>query len=253
MIPTVFLREHRYQRHFALPQVGGIGQERLGAASIACVGAGGLGSVALLYLAAAGVGNIRIIDDDHVALSNLQRQIIHTTASIGELKTDSAKHTLAALNPDVAVETYAQKLTAQSAATLLSGSDVIIDATDNFDARYAINDFGSSQHVPVVHGSIYQFEGQVTTFNVGQGPCYRCFQPLQPPADATPNCADAGVLGVLPGVIGSLQATEALKLILDIGTSLSGRLLSYNALDAAFMEFGIQKDDDCLTCRANVR
>ena len=212
------------------------------------LGAGGLGSPAALYLAAAGVGTIGIIDMDVVDESNLQRQILHNIDRIGERKVDSAKKTLTALNPDVNVVTHDIRLGADNVVELLSQYDVVVDGADNFPTRYLLNDASLKTGTPVVHGSIFRFEGQATVFKPYDGPCYRCFIPEPPPAELAPSCAEAGVLGVLPGIIGSIQAMEAIKLILDLGDSLSGRLLAYDALEESFRTFKVNRDPDCPAC-----
>jgi molybdopterin/thiamine biosynthesis adenylyltransferase len=216
------------------------------------VGAGGLGSPASLYLAAAGVGRLGIVDDDRVDASNLQRQIAHSTESLGEWKADSAKRTLEALNPDVEVVTYKERLTSENVDRILAdGWDVIVDGADNFPTRYLVNDASVFHDIPVVHGSIYRFEGQVTVFKPHEGPCYRCLFPQPPPPELAPSCAEGGVLGVLPGIIGSLQANEALKLALGIGESLSGRLLLFDALSTEFSEVTLRRDPNCPVCGEN--
>jgi len=239
----------RYARHLALPGVGTEGQRRLAAARVLVVGAGGLGSPALLYLAAAGVGTIGIIDADVVDDSNLQRQIVHATDRLGEPKVLSAKRTIEALNPDVQVKTYEERLTSENVERILGdGWDVIVDGADNFPTRYLVNDASVWHEIPVVHGSIYRFEGQVTVFNPGSGPCYRCLFPTPPPPELAPSCAEGGVLGVLPGIIGSLQANEALKLVLGIGDTLQGRLLLLDALETTIDEVSVQRDPGCPVC-----
>lgn len=235
----------RYSRHIRLAEIGLEGQERLRQARILCVGAGGLGSPAALYLAAAGIGELGIIDGDAVDLSNLQRQVLHTTARIGSPKVDSAAITLSALNPDVRVTTHHVRLTAENASALLRGYDVIIDASDNFDTRYLINDVALDLQIPVVHASILAFEGQLTVFSARGAPCYRCLFAAPPPPELAPSCQEAGVLGVLPGILGTLQATEALKLVLGIGEPLIGRLLVFDALGMRFDELAIAPDAGC--------
>jgi sulfur-carrier protein adenylyltransferase/sulfurtransferase len=239
----------RYSRHLLIPEVGEEGQLRLLESRILLIGAGGLGSPAALYLAAAGVGTLGIVDDDAVDATNLQRQIIHSTARLGEPKAESAKQTIEALNPDVKVKLYRERLTSENADRILGeGWDVIVDGADNFPTRYLLNDASVWHGIPVVHGSIFRFEGQVTVFRPGTGPCYRCLFPQPPPPELAPSCAEGGVLGVLPGVVGSVQATEALKLALGIGEPLVGRLLLYDALDAAFTEVSLRRDPDCPVC-----
>jgi molybdopterin/thiamine biosynthesis adenylyltransferase/rhodanese-related sulfurtransferase len=242
----------RYARHLAIPEVGEPGQLRLLGARVTLVGAGGLGSPAALYLAAAGVGHLRIIDADTVSLSNLQRQILHSETRIGMGKSESARRTLNDLNPDVEVDAVAQRLGTDNAHALLADADVVVDGTDNFATRYLINDVCHAARVPHVHGSIFRFEGQVSTFwsarEGAPGPCYRCLFEAPPPPELAPDCATAGVLGVLPGVIGTLQAVEAIKLILEVGDPLVGRLLTYDALAARFTEWAIGPRRDCPTC-----
>ena len=221
----------RYARHLALPEVGPEGQKLLTEASILVVGAGGLGSPALLYLAAAGIGKIGVIDDDSVDLSNLQRQILHSTSAVGEAKVVSAKRRLSDLNPEITIEAYEERLGVGNALDLIDEFDIVIDGSDNFSTRYLINDACEILGKPWVFGSIHRFEGQVTTFNLDGGPNYRDLFPETPPMELAPNCAEAGVLGVLPGIIGSIQATEAIKIILGVGEPLSGRLLVIDALD----------------------
>jgi molybdopterin/thiamine biosynthesis adenylyltransferase/rhodanese-related sulfurtransferase len=242
-------QRRRYSRHLLIPEVGEAGQERLLKGRVLLIGAGGLGSPAALYLAAAGVGTIGIVDADVVDDSNLQRQIIHATDRLGEPKVESAKRTLQALNPDVQVRTYEERLTSENADRLLGdGWDVIVDGADNFPTRYLVNDASVWHDVPVVHGSIYRFEGQVTVFNPGAGPCYRCLFPTPPPPELAPSCAEGGVLGVLPGIVGSLQANEALKLLLGVGDSLQGRLLLLDALGTTVDEVAVRRDPDCPVC-----
>jgi molybdopterin/thiamine biosynthesis adenylyltransferase/rhodanese-related sulfurtransferase len=239
----------RYSRHLLIPEVGEEGQLRLLESRILLIGAGGLGSPAALYLAAAGVGTIGIVDDDSVDATNLQRQIIHSTARLGESKAESAKQTIEALNPDVTVRLYRERLTSENADRILGeGWDVVVDGADNFPTRYLLNDASVWQGIPVVHGSIFRFEGQVTVFKPGTGPCYRCLFPQPPPPELAPSCAEGGVLGVLPGVIGSIQAAEALKVALGIGEPLVGRLLLYDALDEVFTEVSLRRDPDCPVC-----
>jgi sulfur-carrier protein adenylyltransferase/sulfurtransferase len=242
----------RYSRHLLIPEVGEVGQLKLLEARILLVGAGGLGSPASLYLAAAGVGRLGIVDADRVDETNLQRQIVHSTASLGELKTDSAKRAIEALNPDVEVVPYAERLTSENIDRILAdGWDVIVDGADNFPTRYLVNDASIWHGIPVVHGSIFRFEGQVTVFKPNEGPCYRCLFPQPPPPELAPSCAEGGVLGVLPGIIGSLQANEALKLALDVGEPLVGRLLLFDALAPSFTEVALRRDPDCPVCGEN--
>jgi sulfur-carrier protein adenylyltransferase/sulfurtransferase len=242
-------RRARYSRHLLIPEVGEEGQLKLLDSKVLLVGAGGLGSPASLYLAAAGVGRIGIVDADVVDESNLQRQIVHSTESLGEPKVESAKRTIEALNPDVEVVAYKERLTSENIERILAdGWDVIVDGADNFPTRYLVNDASVWHKIPVVHGSIYRFEGQVTVFKPYEGPCYRCLFPTPPPPELAPSCAEGGVLGVLPGVIGSLQASEALKLALGIGEPLVGRLLLFDALAATFDEVKLRRDPDCPVC-----
>jgi len=242
-------RRARYSRHLLIPEVGEEGQLKLLDSKVLLIGAGGLGSPASLYLAAAGVGRIGIVDADVVDESNLQRQIVHSTDSLGEPKVESAKRTIEALNPDVEVVAYKERLTSENIERILAdGWDVIVDGADNFPTRYLVNDASIWHKIPVVHGSIYRFEGQVTVFKPYEGPCYRCLFPTPPPPELAPSCAEGGVLGVLPGVIGSLQASEALKLALGIGEPLIGRLLLFDALAATFDEVKLRRDQDCPVC-----
>jgi molybdopterin/thiamine biosynthesis adenylyltransferase/rhodanese-related sulfurtransferase len=242
-------RRARYSRHLLIPEVGEQGQLKLLDSKILLIGAGGLGSPASLYLAAAGVGRLGIVDADVVDESNLQRQIVHSTERLGEAKVDSAKRTIEALNPDVEVVSYKERLTSENIERILAdGWDVIVDGADNFPTRYLVNDASVWHDIPVVHGSIYRFEGQVTVFKPGVGPCYRCLFPTPPPPELAPSCAEGGVLGVLPGVIGSLQANEALKLALDIGEPLVGRLLLFDALSAEFNDVKLRRDPECPVC-----
>ena len=242
-------RRARYSRHLLIPEVGEEGQLKLLDSKVLLIGAGGLGSPASLYLAAAGVGRIGIVDADVVDESNLQRQIVHSTESLGEPKVESAKRTIEALNPDVEVVAYKERLTSENIERILAdGWDVIVDGADNFPTRYLVNDASVWHKIPVVHGSIYRFEGQVTVFKPHEGPCYRCLFPTPPPPELAPSCAEGGVLGVLPGVIGSLQASEALKLALGIGEPLIGRLLLFDALAATFDEVKLRRDPDCPVC-----
>jgi len=241
-------KRQRYSRHLLIPEVGEEGQLKLLDSRVLLIGAGGLGSPASLYLAAAGVGTLGIVDDDRVDATNLQRQIAHSTETLGDWKADSAKATIEALNPDVNVKTYKERLTSENVDRILAdGWDVIVDGADNFPTRYLVNDAAVWHELPVVHGSIYRFEGQVTVFAPG-GPCYRCLFPTPPPPELAPSCAEGGVLGVLPGIIGSLQASEALKLGLGIGESLAGRLLLFDALSTEFSEVTLRRDPDCPVC-----
>ncbi|MEZ5408823.1 MAG: molybdopterin-synthase adenylyltransferase MoeB [Acidimicrobiales bacterium] len=235
-------QRNRYSRHLLLPEVGEDGQRKLLDARVLLLGAGGLGSPAALYLAAAGVGTIGIIDMDVVDESNLQRQILHNLDRVGERKVDSAKKTLTAMNPDLDVITFDTRLGADNIMDILAGFDVVIDGADNFPSRYLLNDASVKLGIPVVHGSIFRFEGQITVFDPHQGPTYRDLLPEPPPAELAPSCAEAGVLGVLPGIVGSIQALEAIKLILGLGDSLRGRLIAFDALEMSFREYKIPVD-----------
>jgi sulfur-carrier protein adenylyltransferase/sulfurtransferase len=248
--PAVLSPEQRsrYHRHILLPEVGEAGQQKLLESKVLLLGAGGLGSPAALYLAAAGVGTLGIVDMDVVDASNLQRQILHNVDRIGERKVDSAKKTLTQLNPDVDVVTYDVRLGADNVLDIVDGYDVIVDGADNFPVRYLLNDASLVKRIPVVHGSIFRFEGQVTVFDPYNGPCYRCLLPEPPPPELAPSCAEAGVLGVLPGIVGSIQALEAIKLILDLGDPLRGRLLAYDALEQSFRTFKVRRDPKCPAC-----
>ncbi|QSQ16632.1 molybdopterin-synthase adenylyltransferase MoeB [Myxococcus landrumensis] len=248
--PVVLTAEQkeRYRRHLSLPEVGEEGQARLMKARVLLMGAGGLGSPAALYLAAAGVGTLGIIDSDVVELSNLQRQVLHTQERQGQPKVVSAKAALEALNPDVDVIAFQERLTSHNVLRVLEGFDLVIDGGDNFPTRYLLNDACLMRGLPNIHGSVFRFEGQVTTFVPGQGPCYRCLYPAPPPPELAPSCAEAGVLGVLPGIIGLLQANEALKLILGRGESLVGRLLTFDALGTRFQELKLRRDSQCPVC-----
>jgi molybdopterin/thiamine biosynthesis adenylyltransferase/rhodanese-related sulfurtransferase len=248
--PAVLTPEQRtrYHRHLLLPEVGEEGQQRLLESKVLLLGAGGLGSPAALYLAAAGVGTLGIVDMDVVDASNLQRQILHNVDRIGERKVDSAKKTLTQLNPDVDVVTYDVRLGADNILDAIDGYDVVVDGTDNFPTRYLLNDASLLKRIPVVHGSIFRFEGQVTVFKPYEGPCYRCLLPEPPPPELAPSCAEAGVLGVLPGIVGSIQALEAIKLLLNLGDPLIGRLLAYDALEESFRTFKVRRDPTCPTC-----
>ena len=242
----------RYSRHLLLPEVGVEGQRRLEGSRVLMIGAGGLGSPAAFYLAAAGVGHLRIADDDVVDRSNLQRQILHTEARIGEPKVASAQATLGALNPRTQVEAVQVRVTSDNIERLLDGVDVVLDGADNFPVRYLLNDACVKLGIPLVYGAVQRFEGQVSVFDAGRHrgelPCYRCLFPEPPPPEFAPNCAEAGVLGVLPGVIGLLQATEAIKLVLGIGESLAGRLLQFDALAMRFRETRLLPDPACPVC-----
>ncbi len=242
-------QRRRYSRHLLIPEVGEEGQQRLLQARVLLIGAGGLGSPAALYLAAAGVGTLGIVDDDEVDETNLQRQILHSTERLGESKAESAKRTIEALNPDVKVDLFRERLTSENADRIFgAGWDVVVDGADNFPTRYLVNDASVWHDVPVVHGSIFRFEGQTTVFKPGTGPCYRCLFPQPPPPELAPSCAEGGVLGVLPGIVGSLQASEALKLVLGIGDPLVGRLLLFDALSTTFTEISLRRDPDCPVC-----
>jgi sulfur-carrier protein adenylyltransferase/sulfurtransferase len=242
-------RRARYSRHLLIPEVGEEGQLKLLDSRVLLVGAGGLGSPASLYLAAAGVGRLGIVDEDIVDSSNLQRQIVHSTERLGEPKVQSAKRTIEALNPDVEVVAYEERLTSENIERILAdGWDVIVDGADNFPTRYLVNDASVWHDIPVVHGSIYRFEGQVTVFKPREGPCYRCLFPQPPPPELAPSCAEGGVLGVLPGIVGSLQANEALKLALGIGDPLIGRLLLFDALETQWDEMKVRRNPDCPVC-----
>jgi len=241
----------RYHRHLLLPEVGEAGQMKLLDAKVLLLGAGGLGSPAALYLAAAGVGTLGIIDMDVVDSSNLQRQILHNLERVGMRKVESAKLTLTAMNPDLKVNTYDVRLGADNVLDIFDGYDVIVDGTDNFPTRYLVNDAALLKNIPVVHGSIFRFEGQITVFNPYIGPCYRCMIPEPPPAELAPSCAEAGVLGVLPGIVGSIQAVETIKLLLELGDPLVGRLMTYDALDQSFRTFKVRRDPSCPACGEN--
>jgi len=243
-IPAVLdqSKRNRYQRHLLLPEVGEAGQLKLLTAKVLCLGAGGLGSPAALYLAAAGVGTLGIVDMDVVDESNLQRQILHNYSRIGQHKVESAKETINELNPDVNVETHPVRLDASNIEEVISKYDLVIDGTDNFPVRYMLNDASVKLGIPVVHGSIFRFEGQVTVFDPQNGPTYRDMVPEPPPPELAPSCAEAGVLGVLPGIIGCLQALEAVKMILELGDTLTGRLLTFDATEMSFREFKLRKD-----------
>jgi len=241
-------QRNRYQRHLLLPEVGEKGQLALLDSKVLMLGAGGLGSPAALYLAAAGVGTIGIIDMDVVDASNLQRQILHNMDRIGDRKVDSAKKTLTLINPDVNVVTYDVRLGADNVLDIIDGYDLIVDGTDNFPTRYLVNDASLLKRIPVIHGSIFRFEGQATVFNPYEGPCYRCLLPEPPPAELAPSCSEAGVLGVLPGIVGSIQAVEAIKVLLGVGDTLQGRLLAYDALEQSFRTFKVRRDPACPAC-----
>ena len=241
----------RYSRHLIMPEVGVEGQKRLKAGSVLCIGAGGLGSPAAMYLAAAGVGRIGIVDFDVVDFSNLQRQIIHGTPDVGRPKLASAKDRLLALNPHIQVDTYEEALSSENAMRLFEPYDIILDGTDNFPTRYLVNDACVILGKPNTYGSIFRFEGQASVFGMKNGPCYRCLYPEPPPPGLVPSCAEGGVLGVLPGIIGVIQATEAIKLLTGVGEPLVGRFLLYDALKMRFRELKVPKDPDCPVCGKN--
>lgn len=242
-------QRRRYSRHLLIPEVGEAGQQKLLESRMLLIGAGGLGSPASLYLAAAGVGTLGIVDDDAVDETNLQRQIVHSQERLGESKAGSAKRTIEALNPDVDVKVFQERLTSENVDRILGeGWDVIVDGADNFPTRYLLNDASIWHRIPVVHGSIFRFEGQTTVFEPGEGPCYRCLFPQPPPPELAPSCAEGGVLGVLPGIVGSLQANEALKLVLGIGEPLVGRLLLFDALETTFQEISLRRNPECPVC-----
>jgi molybdopterin/thiamine biosynthesis adenylyltransferase/rhodanese-related sulfurtransferase len=249
-VPKVLTPEQkeRYGRHILLPEVGAEGQAKLLDAKVLLLGAGGLGAPTALYLAAAGVGTLGIVDDDDVDLSNLQRQVIHSTKTIGTPKVDSAEATIKALNPDVEVVKYPVRLDASNIMEIIDGYDVIVDGVDNFPTRYLLNDATVRLGIPVVSASILGFDGQLSVFKPHDGPCYRCLYPVPPPADLAPSCGANGVLGVLPGTMGMLQATEVIKLVTGIGEPLVGRLLLYEALGATFTELKVRRDPDCPIC-----
>jgi len=249
-VPTTLTTEQltRYSRHLLIPEVGEAGQRKLLQSKVLMLGAGGLGSPSAYYLAAAGVGTIGIIDSDVVDRSNLQRQILHTDDRVGVAKVDSAKMTLNALNPECNVVTYNTRLTAENVIEIFSGYDVVVDGGDNFPTRYLVNDACVHLGIPNVTGSVFRFEGQVTVVKPKEGPCYRCLYPEPPPPEFAPSCQEAGVLGVLPGTMGLLQATEVIKVLLGIGTPLVGRLLLYDALDQKFRELKIRRDKKCKMC-----
>ena len=238
----------RYARHLSLPEVGESGQRRLAAARVLCVGVGGLGSPVALYLAAAGVGTLGLVDGDCVEATNLQRQVLHGTSDVGSRKVDSAERRLLALNPALRLELHATMLRAANARELIRGYDVVVDGTDNFATRYLVNDACVLERRPNVYGSIFRFEGQASVFAHGDGPCYRCLYPEPPPPGLIPDCAEGGVLGVLPGLIGTIQATEAIKVILGLEGTLTGRLLMVDALAMRFQTLALQRDPDCPVC-----
>lgn len=252
MLPELSRQEIlRYSRHLLIPEVGLEGQRKLKASSVLVIGTGGLGSPVALYLAAAGIGRIGLVDYDVVDFSNLQRQVIHGTSGIGELKVESARRRMLDLNPDIQVEVYNEPFTSANAMQIAESYDLIIDGTDNFPTRYLTNDLCVLTGKPNVYGSIYRFDGQVSVFDARRGPCYRCLFPEPPPPGLVPSCAEGGVLGVLPGTIGTLQATEAIKVLLGIGEPLIGRLLLYNALDMSFEFVKLRKNPNCKVCGPN--
>ncbi len=249
MFPTLSHEEIlRYSRHLLIPEVGLEGQRKLKAASVLVIGTGGLGSPLLLYLAAAGVGHIGVVDFDVVDYSNLQRQIIHGTSGVNTLKVESARQRMLDLNPDIQVDSYNEPFTSANAMRIAEGYDIIVDGTDNFPTRYLSNDLAVLTGKPNVYGSIFRFEGQASVFDATRGPCYRCLFPEPPPPGLVPSCAEGGVFGVLPGVIGAIQATETLKLILGVGEPLIGRLMLYNALDMTFEYVKLKKNPHCKVC-----
>jgi sulfur-carrier protein adenylyltransferase/sulfurtransferase len=252
MLPKLSHSEiHRYSRHLLIPEVGLEGQKKLKAASVLVIGTGGLGSPVALYLAAAGVGRIGLVDYDVVDFSNLQRQVIHGTSKLGQLKVESARERMLDLNPDITVEVYNEPFTSHNAMRIAESYDILIDGTDNFPTRYLVNDVCVLLGKANVYGSIFRFDGQVSVFDARRGPCYRCLFPEPPPPGLVPSCAEGGVLGVLPGTIGSLQASEALKLILEIGEPMIGKLMLYNALDMSFDFVKLRKNPGCKICGEN--
>lgn len=251
MLPTLSHEEIlRYSRHLLIPDVGLEGQRKLKASAVLVIGTGGLGSPVALYLAAAGIGRIGLVDYDVVDTSNLQRQVIHGTANIDKLKVDSARERMLDLNPDIQVEVYNEPFTSENALSIAKNYDLLIDGTDNFPTRYLTNDVCVMLGIPNIYGSIFRFDGQVSVFDAQKGPCYRCLFPEPPPPGLVPSCAEGGVLGVLPGTIGTLQATEALKVLLGIGEPLIGKLLLYNALDMSFDFVKLRKNPKCKVCSA---
>ena len=241
-------QKQRYSRHLLIPEVGSTGQAKLLSSKVLLIGAGGLGSPAALYLAAAGVGTIGLIDFDVVDLSNLQRQVLHTNDRVGEKKVESARKTINALNPDVTVVGHDDMLVAANVERIIAGYDVVVDGTDTFETRYILNDAAVLAGIPVVHASVFRFEGQLTTFVPYEGPCYRCLYPAPPPPELAPGCSVAGVLGVVPGIMGLLQANEVLKILLGIGVTLAGRLLLFDALETEFTELRLRRDPACPVC-----
>ncbi|MFL5756989.1 MAG: molybdopterin-synthase adenylyltransferase MoeB [Chloroflexota bacterium] len=241
-------QKNRYSRHLLIPEVGIEGQAKLLDSKVLLIGAGGLGSPAALYLAAAGVGTIGLVDFDVVDLSNLQRQILHTTDRVGQKKIESARTAITALNPDVNVVGHEEMLVADNVERIIAGYDVVLDGTDTFETRYILNDAAVAAGIPVVHASVFRFEGQLTTFVPREGPCYRCLYPTPPPPELAPGCSVAGVLGVVPGIMGMLQANEVLKVLLGIGDTLAGRLVLFDALDTSFTELKLRRDPECPVC-----
>lgn len=254
MLPSLSQDEVlRYSRHLLIPEVGLEGQRRLKSASVLLIGTGGLGSPLALYLAAAGIGRVGLVDYDVVDASNLQRQVIHDTSRVGQLKVESARQRMLDLNPSIQVDAYNEVFSADNAERIATGYDILVDGTDNFPTRYLINDLCVLTHRPYVYGSIFRFEGQVSVFSGPDGPCYRCLFPDPPPPGAVPTCAEGGVFGVLPGTIGTLQATEVIKLILGIGEPLIGRLMLYDALDMTFQTVKLRKNPNCKVCGPNAQ
>jgi molybdopterin/thiamine biosynthesis adenylyltransferase/rhodanese-related sulfurtransferase len=249
-VPVTLSKEQkmRYSRHTLLPEVGEAGQARLLESKVLLIGAGGLGSPAALYLAAAGVGTLGVVDFDTVDASNLQRQILHSMDRVGQAKVESARETLQALNPDVKIEPYRVRLSAENVLQIMSGYDLVVDGGDNFPTRYLVNDASLHLRIPVVHGAIFRFEGQASVFSPYEGPCYRCLFPQPPPPELAPSCAEAGVLGVLPGIIGSIEAMEAIKVLLGIGEPLIGKLLTYDALTQDFRQLKLRRNPECPAC-----
>ncbi|MBI4666618.1 MAG: molybdopterin-synthase adenylyltransferase MoeB [Nitrospinae bacterium] len=239
---------YRYSRHIILPEVGGVGQQKLLGARVLCLGAGGLGSPALMYLAAAGIGKIGVVDFDKVDYSNLQRQVIHNTSTVGVLKVESARTFINKLNPDVDVVAINERLSSANVFDIFNEYDIVVDGCDNFPTRYLVNDACVMLDKVNVHGSIFRFDGQVTVFKPKEGPCYRCLYPEPPPPGMVPSCQEAGVLGVLPGVVGSLQAMEVIKVVLGKGKPLIGELMLYNALNSEFRKLKIRRDVNCPIC-----
>lgn len=241
----------RYGRHIILPEIGGQGQRRLLESRVLLIGAGGLGSPNALYLGAAGIGTIGLVDDDVVEASNLQRQVAHSTADIGRSKVDSAAESIRAINPDVNVVTHKTRITSKNAMEIIKDYDLVVDGCDSFATRYLVNDACVMLGKPDIYGSIFRFEGQVSVFVPGQGPCYRCLFPQPPPAGMVPSCQEAGVLGILPGIVGLMQANEAVKQLLGIGRTLMGRLLLFDALDMSFRTMNVRRDPECPLCGEN--